>query len=217
MCAKVQLVSLCVSLPTATRSAIRKSVLTLCFPLIFCFHRRSRSPTKSLGLKWIPCVWIWATCLCVRFKITKPVVAISLEEPSWCAACVSGRGGLMNFTPGASADVRRLSALPANVCYGERGEGQSHSSHRRTPVGSVCHSRSAANRTGVTTGQTLEVKSGPEEVNYSICVCVYKILTLPPSRSQPTRTTLYALNAKNLLPGILLPNPKGKYVEEALL
>lgn len=85
-------------------------------------------------------------------------------------------------------------------------------------MGSMCHSRSAANRTRVTTGHTLEVKSGPEEVNYSICVCVYKILN-PPHLLMVSANTqkLYALNAKSLLPSILSPDPKGKYVKEALL
>lgn len=49
----------------------------------------------------------------------------------------------------------------------------------------------------VTTGQTFKVKSGPEEVNYSICVCVYKIL-LPSSSPLLSPLVTVSANTQNL-------------------
>lgn len=79
----------------------------------------------------------------------------------------------MNMAFGASPGWRHLTVLPPPGTARREGQGQEHSSPRKTPVGNLCQSSSAANRMWVTTGQTLKVKSGPEEVNYSICVCVY--------------------------------------------
>ena len=190
-------VSLCVFVcqvfgfqPAATRLAIRKSALTLCFPLIFCFSPKISKPnyTEEVWNEYHVFECEQKVSVCERFRITKSVVAISLEKPPWsavrvCVVCRSvcvcvcvlsdserGLGGLLEPLPAC----RHLTVPPPPGMARREGQRRQHSSPRKTPVGSLCHSGSAANRMWVTTGQTLEVKSGPEEVNYSICVCVYK-------------------------------------------
>lgn len=95
MCVKVQVVCLCMCVTlgfqaTATRLAIRKSGLTVCFPLIFCFSPKiSKSNCTEWGFEMnTMCLNVSKVSVCKRFRITKSVVSISLKKPPWSSVCV---------------------------------------------------------------------------------------------------------------------------------
>jgi len=101
MCVKVRVVRLCVELgsqPAATRLSFRKSALTRCFPLIFSFFTGDLKALRHRARVWNEYhVFEFEVCACVcvweeRFRITKPVLAISLQKPPW-SVCVGGGGG----------------------------------------------------------------------------------------------------------------------------
>lgn len=74
------------------------------------FHQRSPSPTtQSMGFEMnTMCLNLSKVSVCERFRITKSVVAISLQKPPWSVCvCVGVGGALMNLRE-ALAGVWRL-------------------------------------------------------------------------------------------------------------